>query len=93
MILFFIFGVSIIQFLLYWLSDFQKWKYGKLIVTLLVVFGTIIVFPRFFYPEENTGHIRCGLPVMAITFCFWVLGLIAALTTYLIYRFGGKLIT
>jgi hypothetical protein len=42
------------------------------------------VFPKFFYPEPSTDGINCGMPILGITFGFWIFGTIAGIATHIL---------
>jgi len=86
MILLFIIGVSLLQFGLYYGNDKYKTKLPNYIILLALLSCYFFVFPRLFYPETRTDDINCGMPILGITFGFWIFGTIAGLTTHLIWK-------
>lgn len=82
--------VTILQFSLYFVLDRFKYSRMKWAVFILIVFCNLILFPDIFiekFREEEGGNIRCGLPVMAINFAFWIFGNGASIFTHIAYRF------
>jgi hypothetical protein len=86
MILLFIFGVSLVQFALYYLNSKYKTKLPNFVILLIILICYFFVFPRLFYPEPSTDGINCGMPIFAITFGFWIFGTIAGILTHIIWK-------
>ena len=86
MILILIFSISTLQFLLYYLN-YRKIK--KEFLSTIILFGILacyyFILPKMFYPEPRTDGINCGLPILGLTFAFWIFGSIAALITHIIW--------
>ena len=87
MILFFIIGISLIQFGLYYLNI----KYRTKLPNFILLFGILachyFVFPELFYPDTKTIRINCGLPIFGINIAFWILGTIAVFLTHFVWIF------
>ncbi|MCF6297698.1 MAG: hypothetical protein L3J08_06900 [Flavobacteriaceae bacterium] len=90
MILLFILGISFVQFALYYINSKYKNKLPNFIILLILLICYFFVFPRFFYPEPRTDGINCGMPILGITFGFWIFGTIAGITTHIIWRIKNK---
>jgi hypothetical protein len=75
--------ISILQFGLYLVLDRTKFKKFKLLILLVILVGHLVVFPPMFYPQMKPG--TCGMPFVAVTLAFWVLGGLAAIATHTIY--------
>lgn len=86
MILLYIFGISLIQFGLYYLNKKYKAKLPNFVILLILLVCYFFVFPKFFYPESVTGGINCGMPILGITLGFWIFGTIAGITTHFIWK-------
>ena len=84
MILKFIFLLSLCQLALYAMVDLLKIPYGKTLILLTILAGNIFLFPRFFIPIPQLQGVNCGMPALAITFSFWIVGNIIALVTHFI---------
>lgn len=71
----------IIQLSAYILLDKYKlgnWKYAVFIVSLILTF---FVLPRHYIPE----NIKCGMPGIAITYAFWMIGGGLTFLTLIVY--------
>ncbi len=86
MILLFIFGISIIQFGVYFLIDKYKINLPNFLILLIILIGYFFAFPRLFYPEPRTDRINCGIPLLGITLGFWIFGTIAGVATQMIWK-------
>ncbi|MGV6832050.1 MAG: hypothetical protein ACWA5P_10895 [bacterium] len=90
MILLFIIAISLVQFGLYYLDKKYKIKLPSYIILLTFLASYFFVFPKLFYPELNRDGINCGMPILGITFGFWIFGSIAAITTHIIWKVKNK---
>ncbi|MCK8482259.1 hypothetical protein [Psychroserpens algicola] len=88
MILLLIFGISLIQFLLNYLS-YKKFKDKSISAFILIVIliGYYFVFPSFFLPEPNEDGINCGLPILGIILASWFFGTFAGITTHIVWLY------
>ncbi|PSR56161.1 hypothetical protein AHMF7605_22975 [Adhaeribacter arboris] len=87
MILNFIILISVSQLLLYLIIDKLNFRYGKVLILTLILVGHFFIFPKYFYPEPNSDGVNCGMPVLGITFAFWVFGSAITLLVHSIYSF------
>lgn len=92
MSLIFIVFVCLMQIMFYRLCDKIQKPALKWVLTALLVFANLFLFPRLFFPDEEE-RIKCGMPQMAITLCFWTIGNSATLLTALVYKFRNNIIT
>ena len=86
MILLFIFGVSILQYALYFFNAKSHTKIPGFIITVLFLIGHFYVFPQLFFPDRSPAGINCGMPALGIMLAFWVFGTVAILITYTSFK-------
>jgi uncharacterized membrane protein YozB (DUF420 family) len=70
-------ALSLFQIILLLFVDNNKnIKYGRLIVFVIFLLVYIFLLPALFYPEfSDKDKFRCGMPLMAMYFAFWVIGI------------------
>jgi len=77
----------IIQIIGYVLLDrYGLGKFKYLILGLILILN-FFVLPSYFIPDNPNKEPRCGMPVLAITFGFWVFGGGLALIAHISYNF------
>ena len=91
MILAFLFLVTLIQLILYWLSDLQHLKYGKLVILILILCGHFFVFPEYFFPDTGSEIGHFALPVLGTLLAFWIFGSSIAILMHASYFLFKKL--
>lgn len=95
MILGFIFGVSILQIAVYFLSDQYKLRFLKAVFFIMLLICNLFFFPKYFLSQlSNEGGVNCGIPQMAIFMGFWFIGngalLVVHFSYYLIKKFAFR---
>lgn len=85
-------ALAIVQFLLYRLGDYYKFRKGRLIITLFFILGNFIFFPMVTMWTRRNEHDEYGLGMLVVFVFFWVLGNIATLLTLAIYVYGKRII-
>ncbi len=75
-------AIQVIGYVLLDRYNLSAWKY--------LIFGIILVLhffvlPGYFFPNNPTHEPMCGMPVLAITLGFWILGGGVTLMTHVIY--------
>lgn len=78
----FIIGISLVQFALYK----YKTKLPNFVILLILLICYFFIFPKLFYPEPRTDGINCGMPILGITFVFWIFETIAGIMTHIIWK-------
>lgn len=81
---------QIIGYILLDRNDLKKWKYLILIIILGLNF---LVFPSYFIPENQNYEPRCGMPALANTLSFWIIGGGLTILTHVMYVFIKKYLT
>lgn len=81
---------AIVLLIWYFIMDAYPLRYGRRIITIIVVACNIFLFPKFFYPEQDE-EIRCGMPLLALNMLFCFVGNIVVGLTILVYIGYGKL--
>ncbi|RYX81569.1 hypothetical protein EON73_04735 [bacterium] len=77
-----IFAVQILGYVAFDKYKLSNWKYLILGLSLI---GYLFVLPNYFFPDNPNNEKRCGMPALAITLIFWILGCGSTIITYLIY--------
>ncbi len=85
MILLFIFGISLIQFALYYFNRKYKTKLHSIIILFGILANYYFILPELFYPEPKIIRINCGLPILGVNLAFWIFGTIAALGIHIVW--------
>jgi len=83
MILQFLLASSIVQVLLYLISDKLGYAVGRFIILIATLGIYLFIAPPYFYPEPTDNG--CGMPIMAISMAFWIIGGGMAIVTHLLY--------
>ncbi len=79
-------GTSLLQLALYFLSYRMKWKFPDFLILVIFLVLYYVALPQFFYPEPRPSGVNCGMPVLAITMAFWIIGTIAAVLTHFLWK-------
>lgn len=81
---------AIVLLISYFIIDMLLMRYGKRIVTMVVMLCNIFLFPQLFYPDDTDGS-RCGMPILALNLVFWLFANLVVLLTLLVYCLYNKL--
>jgi hypothetical protein len=85
MAIYFTIALIICQFVLYSIVDRLKLNDFKIIILFLIVIGNFAFFPKYFDPYKGVEGAKCGLPMLGITFYFWIFGNLMSLAAHFIY--------
>lgn len=78
-----IFLMAVLQLGLYYTMGRRNFPFDRTFVFLSILAGHVFIFPRFFYQNPATNcEVHCGLPILGITFAFWIFG---GMTTIIIH--------
>lgn len=83
MILILIAGISIIQGFAYLVINRIGFKYGRILVLIVVFAGYLFFLPKLFYPKPDPNGVNCGMPILGITLGFWIFGGLSASFTHI----------
>lgn len=81
-LIFILFFVQVICYFLLDKYNIAKWK--SFIFGLLII-GYIFIIPSRFFLDNPNNETMCGMPMVAITFAFWLLGCGTVIITHLAY--------
>ena len=80
-------GTLIESLLLYSIRK-SRWR---LILSLPILIGFLLVFlylpTPYFLPEPKEDGVNCGMPVLAVTFIFWIYGIASTVCVGVVFFF------
>ena len=82
--------IVLIQIVGYILLDKINLKKGKYLFLAIILGLNLLVFPRYFFPDNPNHEPGCGLPILAITLVFWIIGCGLTIITHLTYKWTTK---
>lgn len=85
-ILAFIGVVTIFQVALYRLCDKKQKPKIKWIITAILFFANLLLFPRFLFPLPKGGP-KCLLPIISITLAYFIIANVIMIITATLYKF------
>jgi hypothetical protein len=79
-------GTSLLQLALYFLSYRMRWKFPDFLILIIFLVLYYAFLPQFFYPEPRRDGVNCGMPILAITMVFWIIGTIAGVLIHFLWK-------
>jgi hypothetical protein len=80
-------GILLFQLIAYVFFDYKKIRYAKTILFILILLFYFIFLPILYYPKPIDDKPRCGMPIVAIMFVFWIIGGSITIIIHLTYYF------
>lgn len=90
MILYFIIGVSLVQYAIYYINSRYTTKFPDFMILFFIAVAHFFVFPKWFYPELDPNGINCGVPKLATTLAFWIFGTLATCITHIVWKIKSR---
>lgn len=80
----------VIQIIAYILLDKYDHKNLKYLVLCLILILHFFILPYLLIPEVENGELKCGMPAMALTLGFWVIGGSATFISHFVYALAKR---